>query len=141
MEFPHVSATLAAFLLILQQVLMIAVGIHRTKTKVGMGIAEDKHLEGKVRRHGNLAENAAIFVAVLALTELSGAPSGVVRGFAIAFAIGRASHALGFTHPDGAQGNIKGNKLFVAMRVLGATATGWGGLGLGVYLAYSLAVA
>ena len=138
MEFPYITASLAAFLMILQQLLMLSVGIYRTKIKVGIGIADDPYLEQKIRRHGNLAENSALFLVVLGVTELMAVSGSAVFWFAIFFALVRVSHALGFSHLDGAQGNIKGNKLFLVLRVLGAMGTGWGGLALGGYLAYQL---
>lgn len=140
-EFPYISATLGAFLLFLQQLLMISVGFHRTKVKRGMGLGEDLDLERKVRRHGNLAENASIFLVVLALMELSGAASAAVYWFALIFAVARIAHAVGFTHMDGAQGNLDGNKAFLGARVIGATLTGWTGIALGGYFGFLLLTA
>lgn len=140
MDFPNISATLGAFLLLLQAVLMLSVGLHRTKVKVGIGTSDDPFLEQKVRRHGNLAENSAIFIVVLALMELSGATSAIVTWFAGIFALARVFHATGFSHIDGAQGNIKGNKFFLTARVIGATLTGWTGIALGGYFLYRLLV-
>ena len=141
MEFPHISAALGAFLLFLQQVLMLSVGFPRTKVKVGVGIGDDVDLERKVRRHGNLAENAGIFLAVLALMEVSGLAGAAVFWFAVAFAIARISHAVGFMHQDGSHANLEGNKFFLATRVVGATLTGWTGLVLGGYFGYLLVTA
>jgi len=141
MEFPHISAVLGTFLLFLQQVLMLSVGFHRTKVKVGIGIAEDADLERKVRRHGNLAENAGIFIAVLALLEVSGMASTAVYWFAVLFAVARISHAVGFMHQDGSHANLEGNKFFLATRVIGATLTGWTGLALGGYFGYLILTA
>ena len=141
MEFPYVAASLGAFLLFLQQFLMLSVGLHRTKTKVGIGVGDDAELERKVRRHGNLAENAGIFLAVLALMEVSGLASGAVFWFAIVFAAARIAHAVGFTHQDGSHANLEGNKFFLATRVIGATLTGWTGLALGAYFGYLLVTA
>lgn len=138
MEYPHVSAALGAFLLLLQQVLMLSVGFHRTKTKVGIGIGSDAELERKVRRHGNLAENSGIFVAVLFLMELSGLAGTAVLWFASIFAAARLSHAIGFMHQDGSHANLDGNRFFLAARVVGATLTGWTGLILGGYFGYLL---
>jgi len=140
MEFPFISAALAAFIVVLQQALMMSVGFHRVQSQVGVGFAEDLHLERKIRRHGNLAENAALLIVVLALTELSGAPSGVVMGFALVFAVARASHAVAFMHLDGSH-NPDGNKFFVGARVIGAMGSALGGVALGLYLAYSLLTA
>lgn len=141
MEFPQTAAMLGAFLLFLQQILMLSVGFHRTKLKVGIGLSDDPDLERKVRRHGNLAENAGIFLIVLTLLEISGMASTAVFWFALLFAAARVLHAVGFMHLDGAQGNIEGNKLFLAARVLGATLTGWTGLALGGYFGYLLLTA
>lgn len=138
MEYPVVTALLAAFFILLQQTLMMSVGLYRTKIKVGIGLSDDPVMEQKVRRHGNLAENAALILFVLGLTELLVGTTSVVVGFACFFALVRFSHALGFSHIDGAQGNIEGNKLFLALRAIGAMGTGFGGIALGGYLAYKL---
>ncbi|MEM6639408.1 MAG: MAPEG family protein [Pseudomonadota bacterium] len=137
MIFPYVATALAAFLIILQQVLMMSVGFHRAKTKVGVGVADDRNLERKVRRHGNLSENAAILVVVLALAETMGASQTVVITFAALFAVARLSHAVGFMHLDGSH-NPAGNKFFIGMRAAGATTTGFGGIALGGYVLYLL---
>ena len=137
MEFPYITATLAGVLVILQQALMLNVGMHRVQTRIGVGVAEDLHLERKVRRHGNLAENAALLLVVLALAELSGAPKSVIAAFAGVFAVARISHALGFSHLDGSH-NADGNKLYTALRAVGAFGSVMGGIGLGGYLLYRL---
>ena len=141
MEFPYVSAALGAFLLFLQQLLMLSVGFHRTKVKVGIGMGDDADLERKIRRHGNLAENAGIFLIVLSLMELSGLTTTAVFWFAVVFAAARVSHAVGFMHQDGSHANLDGNKFFLATRVIGATLTGWTGLALGGYFGYLILVA
>ncbi|WP_366869165.1 MAPEG family protein [uncultured Tateyamaria sp.] len=56
-----------------QQVLMITVGAHRGGVKVGAGSGGATSLERKIRCHGNLAENAPIFLLALAFLELSDA--------------------------------------------------------------------
>ncbi|MEM7099992.1 MAG: MAPEG family protein [Pseudomonadota bacterium] len=137
MEFPIATALLAAFLIVLQQSLMFTAGMHRAKTGIGVGVGDDQHLERKVRRHGNLAENAAILLLVLGMLELAGAPSAVVASFAVAFGAARVMHALGFGHLDGSH-NPGGGKFWIVMRAGGATLTGIGGIGLGIYLAYFL---
>ena len=138
MEFPYVSAGLCAFLLTLQQLLMLSVGFHRTRVRVGIGLGDDAELERKVRRHGNLAENAGIYLAVLAWMEVSGLASTAVLWFAGVFAVARILHAMGFMHKDGSHANLDGNKLFLAARVVGAMLTGWTGLVMGGYFGYLL---
>ncbi|MEM9316666.1 MAG: hypothetical protein AAGA95_18810, partial [Pseudomonadota bacterium] len=56
---------------------------------------------------------------------------------AAVFAVARISHALGFMHLDGSH-NPDGNKLYVALRALGAMSSGLGGIALGGYLIYLL---
>ncbi|MGD1866165.1 MAG: MAPEG family protein [Phormidesmis sp.] len=141
MTAPVVSALVAAVLIVLQQVLMITVGLHRAKAGIGVGIGSDTHLERKVRRHGNLAENSALFIATLALAELCGAPRPIVAGFGIVFVIARLSHALGFASLAGSHVGEKGNKAFPAMRAVGAFGTFFTGIGLGLFLAFTLATA
>ncbi|MFK7914190.1 MAG: MAPEG family protein [Pseudomonadales bacterium] len=141
MVFPYVAAALGAFILLLQQTLMLSVGFHRTKVRVGIGVGEDAELERKVRRHGNLAENSGIFLIVLALMEMSELDNTAVFWFAVVFAIARISHAVGFTHQDGSHANLDGNKFFLVARVLGATLTGWTGLALGGYFGYLILTA
>lgn len=137
MDFPIIAATLGAFLIILQQSLMLTVGMHRALTKIGVGYGEDLHLERKVRRHGNLAENAAIFVVLLALAELHGISETVLFWFAVVFAAARVSHALGFMSLDGSH-NTDGNKLFLILRAGGAFGSVFAGIGLGGYLLFSI---
>ncbi len=135
MSFPVITATLAAFLIILQQGLMLSAGLHRAKAGVGVGLSDDPNLERKIRRHGNLAENSGILLIGLGLVEMYGAPFGAVVTFAIIFAVARVGHAIAFSSLTGSHGG-DGSKLFVAMRAVGATGTALGGIGLGAYLAY-----
>ena len=137
MAFPIIAATLGAFLIILQQVLMLSVGMHRGQTGIGVGYADDRHLERKARRHGNLAENAAIFIVVLAIAELYGGPRSVIIGFAIAFAVARFSHLIGFMSLNGSHEPTE-TKLFLPFRMVGALGSVAAGAGLGLYLIYLL---
>ena len=131
MSAPIVSAIVAAVLIILQQVLMITVGLHRAKAGIGVGVGSDVNLERKVRRHGNLAENSALFVVTLAISELFGAPTIAVAGFGLAFVVARFSHAIGFSSLAGSHVGAQGSKAFVIMRAMGAFGTFFTGIGLG----------
>ncbi|MEM1131982.1 MAG: MAPEG family protein [Pseudomonadota bacterium] len=135
MTLPLISAATGGAILILQLLLMITVGLHRASNKVPVGMGTDRDLERKARRHGNLAENAGIFIVALALAEMIGAPTAFVMTIALVFIIGRALHAIGFSSLAGSHGD-KGNKLFVAARALGAFSTFLGGLALGGMLLY-----
>lgn len=137
MPLPVISATVAAVILILQMVLMVSAGAHRAKTGIGAGVGEDQNLERKVRRHGNLAENSALFIVALALAELIGAPANIVMAFGSLFVFARLSHALAFSSLTGSHGG-EGSKIFTLARVIGAFGTLLSGVGLGGYLLYLL---
>ena len=49
MNIPVVSAMIASILIVLQQVLMITVGMHRAKVRIGVGVGDDLTLERKMR--------------------------------------------------------------------------------------------
>jgi uncharacterized membrane protein YecN with MAPEG domain len=134
MTFPIVTATAAAFLLILQQILMLSVGMRRVKLKQGVGHGADADLERLVRRHANLAENAAIFLVALALLELMTGQTMAVYAFAAVFACARIAHAIGFSSLAGSHLS-DGNKAYLLLRSAGATLSALAGIALGVYLA------
>lgn len=98
---PVYSALLGGTLLILQILLMLSVGIHRTRVKKGVGVEGDVTLERLVRRHGNLAENAAIFVVVLALYELIFGQTTLALTAGCVFLVGRLLHLCGFASAQG----------------------------------------
>lgn len=137
MHAPLIAAALAGAILILQQGLMLTVGTRRTTTLVGVGYAGDPNLERLVRRHGNLAENAGIFIVVLALIEILTGSSTVVTTFAGVFLAARIFHAIGFSSLAGSHGGDHAagpKKIFIAARALGATATAILGIAAGAYL-------
>lgn len=140
MEFPIIAATTAGLLLIMQQALMLSVGMYRGKVKLGVGYGEDLDMQRLIRRHGNLAENAAIFIATLALLELYVGSGTVVYAFAIAFFAGRISHLLGFSSLSGSH-LADGSKLFLFLRAGGAMTTAIVGLATGGYLVWQVAFA
>lgn len=137
MTAPLIAAMVAAIIIILQQLLMFTVGIHRARTSIGVGVADDQQLERKVRRHGNLAENSALFIATLALAEMLGAPQLIVIGFGGVFVIARVFHALGMGSLAGSHLG-EGSRIFGALRGAGAFGTLLSGIGLGGYLLYFL---
>ena len=136
MEFPVISAATAGLLLAIQQLLMFNVGMYRGRVRIATGYGDDLNLERVSRRHGNLAENAAIFVVVLTLLELKTGASFVIISFAGTFILARLAHAVGFSSLAGS--HLKeGNKLFLYSRTAGATITALLGPLLGGYLIYA----
>ena len=133
MTTPIIAAVAGAILIILQAILMILVGAHRIRNRVNLGTGDDPALERKIRRHGNLAENAALFIAVLALAEMTVVPNDVVRIIALVFIVGRIFHAIALSTVAGSQGAEKG-KIFPIFRAIGAFSTFGSFLALGGYL-------
>jgi len=133
MTIPIYAAAAGAVLIILQALLMILVGMHRIRNGINLGSGDDLAMERKIRRHGNLAENAGLFVAVLALAEMTVVPNHVVRIIAIVFIIARLFHAIALTSVAGSHG-AKGAKIFPTLRALGAFGTFGSFVALGGYL-------
>lgn len=139
-NMPIYTAILGAFLIVLQIALMLRVGVQRAKG-AAIGHEGNPDLERKVRRHANLAENAGLFVAVIALFEMIAGQTPFVLGVCIAFALSRLAHAFGFSslagsHGEGTSGE---RKLYLRARMAGATGTAL--TGFAVAIGIGLAVA
>lgn len=94
---PSVSAFTAGLLIILQMLLLLAAVRRRRRARQSLGDGGDEDLTRAVRRHGNLAENAAIFIVCAALYEMLGGPRPWVEGLCAAFLLGRVLHAVGLS--------------------------------------------
>ena len=70
MDFPIITATTASTVAFLQIFLGFLVGFKRLKTKTGIGDGGNEALARQIRVHGNLIENAPIFLILLVLLEL-----------------------------------------------------------------------
>lgn len=141
-QIPTYAAVLGAALLVIQNLFMLNVGMYRAGIKKGVGVDGDIKLERLVRRHGNLAENAAIFIAVLALYEWTLGQNSFAFWIAIVFFSARVMHALGFSSDAGSHlKDARGGRLFfLAMRSGGATLTALSSLLLGGALLYSMLI-
>ncbi|AFY56907.1 putative MAPEG superfamily protein related to glutathione S-transferase [Rivularia sp. PCC 7116] len=93
MNFPVIAAGCASILALLQVFLAGLVGFARFKHKVGIGDGGNEVLARKIRVHGNLIENAPIFLILLALLELSGIDKTTVAILGGVFILARISHA------------------------------------------------
>jgi len=98
MAFPYITAITAGIILILQILLALTVSSGRGNTSLGDGGNPEFHRV--IRRHGNLAENAGLFIAGLALLELSKLNMLLLEGLCAAFVLVRLSHAVGMSRPD-----------------------------------------
>lgn len=130
MTFPTIAALTGGLLIVFQNILMVWAGLGRGKHQVALGTGGIEEVEKRIRAHGNLAENAAIFVISLALLEMSNMHQAVVMALAAAFVLARFAHAYGLgILPPGA------NK----PRLLGTVVTGLVGLTTGGLLIWQLA--
>jgi uncharacterized protein len=96
-EPPLVSALTAGILIIIQVVLMLSVVVARRRNRQSLGDGGHQDLLVAIRRHGNFAENAALFVAGFALLELVGGGGTGLAIMCAAFVLGRVSHAIGLS--------------------------------------------
>lgn len=135
--FPMTAALAASVLILLQIVLMLNVGMHRFASKIAIGAGEDPDLERKIRRHGNLCENAAIFLVVIALIEMAGGGGVALPALAGAFIVARMAHALAFSSQSGSHAP-NGSVFFPMLRATGAFGTALTGIGLAVLLMLSI---
>jgi uncharacterized membrane protein YecN with MAPEG domain len=94
---PIVTAATAGVLILLQSALSFAVTLVRRRVKQSLGDGGNPELLAAVRRHGNLAENAALFIAGLGLLEMLGGARLFVESLAGLFILARISHAIGLS--------------------------------------------
>jgi hypothetical protein len=124
LAIPAVSALTAGVLIVLQMFLLLTVVFARRRNRQSLGDGGNDNMLRAIRRHGNLAENAAIFVVCAALLEMLGESRMVVEILCAAFVLGRLSHAIGLSF--GRSVNI--------FRFVGATVTVIVGIAVGVLL-------
>ncbi len=101
MTFPIITAYTAAILALLQAILMFRVAGGRTQAKVLIGDGGDDTLLRKIRRHGNLAENAAMGLILIFLLEATAIDRIFIIGLAGIFVFARLAHAVGMTRSSG----------------------------------------
>jgi len=94
---PVVSAITAGVLIMAQMALLFMVVGVRRSVRQSLGDGDKPELIRANRRHGNFAENAAIFIVCLALVEMLGAGRIFVIGAAAVFVLGRLAHAIGLS--------------------------------------------
>jgi len=121
---PAVTMLYAGLLGILLVLLAMNVVRFRLGNKVGLGVGEGGLLEQPVRVHANFTENAPIFLVLLLVAELSGAPLTVLHAAGGVFVVARVLHAVG----------LSGNKGRSAGRFVGSLGTWLTILALSAYV-------
>jgi uncharacterized protein len=94
---PIVTAFTAGLIIIMQMALLFSVVRARRRARQSIGDGDNQQLLLAIRRHGNFAENAGIFIACFTLLEITG---GAGTGFVLmcaGFVLGRISHVVGLS--------------------------------------------
>jgi uncharacterized membrane protein YecN with MAPEG domain len=120
---PTVTMLYAGLLGILLVVLALNVVRLRLGKRVGLGVGEGGLIEQPVRVHANFTENAPIFLTLLLVAELSGAPLAMLHTAGGVFVVARVLHAVGL---GGSKGTSVG-------RFVGSLGTWLTIVGLSVY--------
>ena len=121
---PLISAVTAGILIVMQMVLALTVALARRRNRQSLGDGGNKDVLQAIRRHGNLAENAALFIAGFTLMEMLGGNRTELQSLCAAFVLGRISHAIGLSM----------ERTVNPFRIIGITATIAVGLALGAGL-------
>ena len=91
----------ACVLTILAIVLAFLTGRQRFKTQTNLGLGDDFSMLQITRAHGNLLENALLFLILSFLLETAGQLSSIALGvLGDIFIISRIAHAYGITRPE-----------------------------------------
>ena len=101
---PIVSAITAGVLLILQLILMIGAIRARLRDQQSLGDGGKPGVIRAVRRHGNFAENAALFAVSFVLLEMLGESRTMMAVLCAAFVVGRLLHAAALSRENTVNG-------------------------------------
>lgn len=94
---PVISAVTAGVLILMQMALLFSVVRARRANRQSLGDGGHPGMLVAIRRHGNLAENAAIFIAGFALLELLRGGGIGLAVMCAAFVLARLSHVIGLS--------------------------------------------
>lgn len=97
MTLPIITALCGSVLGVFQMILMVTVGNQRRAMSISLGDGGNELMLRRIRRHGNLTENAPLFLVLLAMLEMLGGSALLVQGLAVVFVLARFSHALALT--------------------------------------------
>jgi uncharacterized protein len=121
---PLISALTAGILIVMQMGLALTVALARRRNRQSLGDGGNKDVLQAARRHGNLAENAALFIGGFTLFEMLGGSRIELEILCAIFVLARISHAIGLS----VQNTVN------PFRIIGITATIAVGVALGLAL-------
>lgn len=96
-----VSAVYAAVIALMMLALAFRVSGFRLRDRVNLGDQGSRDLRVAVRSHANLVEYAPLFVLLLFIGELNGAPVEWLHGAGLLFVLSRFAHAWGMEASNG----------------------------------------
>jgi uncharacterized protein len=121
---PIVSVFTAGLIILIQMALAFSVVLARRRARQSIGDGGDQELLLAIRRHGNFAENAAIFIACFTLLEIMGRGGTWLVILCAGFVLGRIGHMIGLSMKE----------TINPFRISGITLTIAVGIALGVRL-------
>lgn len=101
MQFPAITACLAAFFALFMVMLSGLTSLRRATLHVTHGDGGDDVLRRRIRAHGNFIEYAPFAVILTGLIALSGAPRTFMMLLALAMGFARLAHAAGMLYTSG----------------------------------------
>ena len=96
-----ITTLYASLLALLFNVLAGMVVRGRLRHKIDLGQGERGEIERPVRAHANLTEYAPVFIVLLLLAELGGAPAWLLHGAGVGFVGSRVLHGIGLSSHRG----------------------------------------
>lgn len=124
-----VTPLYAGLLGLMLLVLSILVGRQRGRSKVSIGLGEDRLLLRASRAQGNFVEYAPLLLILLLALELGGASVWLLHGIGLMTFVGRALHAIGISRePDILPLRIAGMLLTFVALLVASVALLWMGL-------------
>jgi len=124
----QVTSLYAAILAVGVIILANVVSAQRARAGVSILHGDDMRLALWMRRHGNLVENAALVLLLMALAEAREMPASWLHGAGIVLVLARVVHAVGLDERRPA----------APLRIAGGLGTQLVTLGLAGYLLWSL---
>lgn len=117
---PAITALYGGLLGLLFLALCWQVVNHRRKGRVGLGTGGNADLERAIRVHGNFAEYVPLFLVLLLVAELGGAPAWLLHVLGGVFVLSRAAHAWGLSKSGGTSPGRFYGTLFTWIALLAA---------------------
>ncbi len=101
MQFPTVTAALAAAFAVIMVLLSALTSMRRAALRVTHGDAGDETLRRRIRAHGNFTEYTPLALVLLLLVELAGTSFAWTAALAISLFLARLLHAVGMLYMSG----------------------------------------